>query len=106
MLRRFATLFSPVQSCSMMLNVVQSNLKVVKNFQLTRLNFFCFKKIFSRFATSLNIVKFAQAHCNEQVTAWCSLLAPLCRKLQVLIFDIDMQVNGSLSSCKKSLCEG
>ena len=64
MLRRFATLSSPVQSCSAMLSVVQSILKAVKNVQWTRLNFFCLKKMFSRFATPLNIVQFAQAHCK------------------------------------------
>ena len=53
-----------VQSCSVMLRVAQSILKVVKNVQWTRLNFFCLKKMFSRFATPLNIVQFAQVHCK------------------------------------------
>ena len=61
---RFATLSNLVQSCSVMLRVVQSILKAVKNVQWTRLNFFCLKKMFSRFATPLNIVQFAQAHCK------------------------------------------
>ena len=59
------TLFSLVQSCSVILSIVQSSLKEVKNVQWTRLNFFCCKKMFSRFATSLNIVQLAQAHCNQ-----------------------------------------
>ena len=62
MLRRFATLSNLVQSCSAMLRAAQSILKAVKNVQWTRLNFFCLKKMFSRFATPLNIVQFAQAH--------------------------------------------
>ena len=61
---RFATLSNLVQSCSVMLRVVQSILKAVKNVQWTRLNFFCLKKMFSRFATPLNIVQFAQLHCK------------------------------------------
>ena len=61
MLCRFATLSNLVQSCSAMLRVVHSILKTVKNVQWTRLNFFCLKKMFSRFATPLNIVQFAQA---------------------------------------------
>ena len=64
MLRRFATLSNLVQSCSAMLRAVQSSLKAVKNVQWTRLNFFCFKKMFSRFATPLNIVQLAHAHCK------------------------------------------
>ena len=59
---RFATLSNLVESCSVMLRVVQSILKVVRNFQWTRSNFFCLKKMFNRFATPLNIVQFAQAH--------------------------------------------
>ena len=62
MLRRFATLSNLVQSCSVMLRAAHSILKAVKNAQWTRLNFFCLKKMFSRFATPLNIVQFAQAH--------------------------------------------
>ena len=62
MLRRFATLSNLVQSCSAMLRAAQSILKAVKNVQWTRLNFFCLKKMFSRFATPLNIVQFAQVH--------------------------------------------
>ena len=61
MLCRFATLSNLVQSCSAMLRAAQSILKAVKNVQWTRLNFFCLKKMFSRFATPLNIVQFAQA---------------------------------------------
>ena len=61
---RFATLSNLVQLCSVMLRVVQSVLKAVKNVQWTRLNFFCLKKMFSRFATPLNIVQFTQAHCK------------------------------------------
>ena len=59
---RFATLSNLVQSCSVMLRVVQSILKAAKHVQWTRLNFFRLKKMFSRFATPLNIVQFAQAH--------------------------------------------
>ena len=62
MLRRFATMSNLVQSCSAMLRAAQSILKAVKNVLRTRLNFFCLKKMFSRFATPLNIVQFAQAH--------------------------------------------
>ena len=62
MLRHFATLSNLVQSCSAMLRAAQSILKAVKNVQWTRLNFFCLKKMFSRFATPLNIVQFAEAH--------------------------------------------
>ena len=62
MLRRFATLSNLVQSCSAMLRAAQSILMAVKNVQWTRLNFFCLKKMFSRFATPLNIVQLAQAH--------------------------------------------
>ena len=51
MLCRFATLSNLVQLCSAMLRAVQSILKAVKNVQWTRLNFFCLKKMFSRFAT-------------------------------------------------------
>ena len=61
MLCRFATLSNLVQSCSVMLRAAQSILKAVKNVQWTRLNFFYLKKMFSRFATPLNIVQFAQA---------------------------------------------
>ena len=59
---RFATLSNLVQSCSAMLKAAQSILKAVKNVQWTRLNFFCLKKMFSRFATPLNIAQLAQAH--------------------------------------------
>ena len=41
MLRRFAILSNLVQSCLAMLRAVQSILKAVKNFQWTRLTFFC-----------------------------------------------------------------
>ena len=52
---RFATLSNLAQSCSVMLRVVQSILKAVRNVQWTRLNFVCLKKMFNRFATPLNI---------------------------------------------------
>ena len=50
-----------------MLRAAQSILKAIKNVQWTRLKFFCLKKMFSRFATPLNIVQFAQAlyKCKE-----------------------------------------
>ena len=71
MLRHFATLPNLVQSCSAMLRAVQSILKAVKNVQWTRLNFFCLKKMFSRFATPLNIVQFAQAHYKCKKGEFC-----------------------------------
>ena len=71
MLRRFATLSNLVQSCSAMMRAVQSILKAVKNVQWTRLNFFCLKKMFSRFATPLNIVQFAQAHYKCKKGEFC-----------------------------------
>ena len=71
MLRRFATLFNLVQSCSAMLRAAQSILKAVKNVQWTRLNFFCLKKMFSRFATPLNIVQFAQAQYKCKKGEFC-----------------------------------
>ena len=61
---RFATLSNLVLSWSVMLRVVQSILKAVKNVQWTRLNFFCLKKMFSHFATPPNIVQFAHEHCK------------------------------------------
>ena len=57
----FCHLVQSCQSCSSMLRDAKSILKAVKNVQWTRLNFFCLKKMFSRFATPLNIVQFAQA---------------------------------------------
>ena len=45
MLRRFATLSNLVQLCSVMLRVVQSILKAVKDAQWTRLNFFYLKML-------------------------------------------------------------
>ena len=71
MLRRFATLSNLVQSCSAMLRAAQSILKAIKNVQWTRLNFFCLKKMFSRFATPLNIVQFAQAHYKCKKGEFC-----------------------------------
>ena len=64
MLHHFATLSNLVQSCSAMLRVVQLIVKAVKNVQWTRLNFFCLKEMFSRFATILNITQFEQVHCK------------------------------------------
>ena len=66
MLCRFATLSNLVQSSSAMLRAAQSILKAVNNVQWTRLNFFCLKKMFSRFATPLNIVQFAQARYKSK----------------------------------------
>ena len=71
MLCRFATLSNLVQSCSAMLRAAQSILKAVKNVQWTRLNFFCLKKMFSRFATPLNIAQFAQAHYKCKKGEFC-----------------------------------
>ena len=71
MLRRFATLSYLVQSCSAMLRAAQSILKAVKNVQWTRLNFFCLKKMLSRFATPLNIAQFAQAHYKCKKGEFC-----------------------------------
>ena len=51
-----------VQSCSVVFSDVESCSVDFEGSQWTRLNFFCLKKMFSRFATPLNIVQFAQAH--------------------------------------------
>ena len=68
-----------------MLRVVQSILKAVKNVQWTRLNLFCLKKMFSRFATPRNIVQFAQAHCKF-------------KKGEFLYYREEMESSASISS--------
>ena len=69
MLRRFATWSSLVQSCSVMLRVVQSILIAVKNVQWTRLNFFFFENIEARCSVvlplRLNIVQLCTRISNE-----------------------------------------